>query len=178
MFPKETETQRLHLRRICPDDADFVFSYASDPEVVKYVAWPSPSSIDDTKSYINEAIESWERQEWFEYLIERKSDSEKLGAVSIVPDGHSAVLGYVIAQPHWGNGYATEAAQHALDLALANPRIIRVWTVADAKHSSSYKVLEKIGMECEGLLRKWKVRPNLDEDTPRDSYCYSVVKET
>lgn len=178
MYPTQLNTERLLLRKIALSDVDFVFGYASDPEVTTYVAWPSPATREDTRAYVAEMLESWDSDECFEYLIIRSSDSVPVGAISLVPEDHSVTIGYVIAKPFWGNGYATEAARQIVSLALAQKEIFRVWTIVDTEHPASAKVLEKIGMECEGILRRWKIRPNLDPHIPRDSYCYSIVKKT
>jgi RimJ/RimL family protein N-acetyltransferase len=37
------------------------------------------------------------------------------------------------------------------------------------------RVLEKAGMQCEGILRKYIVHPNIS-DIPRDSYIYAITK--
>jgi RimJ/RimL family protein N-acetyltransferase len=41
---------------------------------------------------------------------------------------------------------------------------------------ASARVLEKIGMTREGVLRRWIIHPNIG-DEPRDSLCYSVVRD-
>ena len=40
---------------------------------------------------------------------------------------------------------------------------------------ASQRVLEKVGMQCEGILRKYIMYRNIS-DVPRDSYMYAIVK--
>lgn len=47
--------------------------------------------------------------------------------------------------------------------------------VRPAPMCASARLLERVGMRREGVLRRWLVRPNLDR-APRDCYCYSLVR--
>lgn len=91
------------------------------------------------------------------------------------PSGHRAELGYVLARDCWGRGVMTEAAQAVVTWALAQPGIYRVWAVTDVDNHGSARVLEKIGMQREGLLRRWMMHPNLSPE-PRDCWCFARVR--
>ena len=69
----------------------------------------------------------------------------------------------------------TEALTSVVTWALAQPEIFRVWATCDVDNVASARLLERVGMEREGVLRRWLVHPNLGE-TPRDALCYSIVK--
>jgi len=58
---------------------------------------------------------------------------------------------------------------------MAQENIFRVWAIVMLKILHLRRVLEKAGMQREGILRRFTVHPNIS-DEPRDSYCYSVVK--
>jgi hypothetical protein len=53
--------------------------------------------------------------------------------------------------------------------------IYRIWAVCDAGNIASARLLERVGMQAEGTLRRWLVHPNISE-SPRDCLCYSIVK--
>jgi RimJ/RimL family protein N-acetyltransferase len=53
--------------------------------------------------------------------------------------------------------------------------IYRVWATCDVENLASAHVLEKAGMQKEGILRRYILHPNISPE-PRDSYCYSVIK--
>jgi len=84
-------------------------------------------------------------------------------------------LGYVLTRLHWGKGYMTEALRGLVDWALKQQHIYRIWAVCDVDNIASARVMEKAGMQREGILRRWSVHPNLSPE-PRDSYCYAIVK--
>ena len=82
---------------------------------------------------------------------------------------------YHLARSEWDQGYATEAARALVDWALSQRRVFRVWTVCDVDNAASVRVLEKLGMVREGVLKRWGIHPNISLE-PRDYYCYALVK--
>jgi len=69
----------------------------------------------------------------------------------------------------------SEALRSVLQWAFAQPEIYRVWATCDVDNVASARALERIGMEREGILRRWLVHPNVAE-TPRDCLCYLIVR--
>jgi RimJ/RimL family protein N-acetyltransferase len=84
-------------------------------------------------------------------------------------------LGYALARRWWRQGLMSEAVTAMIEWALAQPTIYRVWATCDADNVASARLLERVGMEREGVLRRWLVHPNLSK-VPRDCLCYSIVK--
>ncbi|MCI0650822.1 MAG: GNAT family N-acetyltransferase [Planctomycetes bacterium] len=68
-----------------------------------------------------------------------------------------------------------EALRPLVEWALGQVAIHRVWAFCDVDNLASARVLEKLGMEREGILRRWFVHPNVSA-FPRDCYSYSLVK--
>ncbi len=112
----------------------------------------------------------------FPWTIIRKSDNQLLGMVEITSIDHSGVcLGYVLARSFWGNGYMTEALRLIIEWAFLQNDIYRVWAFCDVENTASKNVMEKCGMQCEGVLRSWLTLPQFGEK-PRDCFCYSIIK--
>ena len=95
--------------------------------------------------------------------------------LSLRISGFAASLGYVLRRTAWGQGIMPEAAGRVTEWALAQPTIYRVWATCDYENRASARVLEKIGMQREGLMRRGVVHPNLS-DEPRDCWLYARVK--
>lgn len=68
-----------------------------------------------------------------------------------------------------------EAARAVIDRAFQQPSVYRVYATTDVENTASQRVLRKVGMQCEGLLRKYIVHPNISA-IPRDSYIYAITK--
>ena len=98
-----------------------------------------------------------------------------MGMISARVDSHKLNLGYGLARRYWGNGYMPEVIQGLIHWALKQPDIYRVWAVCDIENVASARVMEKAGMQREGILRRWSMHPNRS-DEPRDCYCYAKTK--
>lgn len=85
-------------------------------------------------------------------------------------------LGYVLGRRYWNRGYVTEAAHAVLVQAFSYSSVYRVWATCDIDNLASARVLEKIGMTREGILRRWLVRPNISPE-PRDTFLFAKVRE-
>jgi RimJ/RimL family protein N-acetyltransferase len=57
------------------------------------------------------------------------------------------------------------------------PTVYRVWAACDIDNIASARLLESVGMQLEGTLRRWLVHPNVS-DSPRDCLCYAIVQPT
>ena len=175
-LPSTWETNRLILRQPLHGDGAFIFNeYAEDRDVTKYLSWQPHKSILETEEYVDRCISAWISKSAFPYVLIRKLDSQLIGMIEIRINKHKADLGYVLAKSQWGKGYMPEAAKALTKLALSQSDIYRVWAVCDTDNNASARVMEKIGMQKEGILKKWIVHPNISS-TPRDCYCYAAFK--
>jgi RimJ/RimL family protein N-acetyltransferase len=109
---------------------------------------------------------------WSLWLDER---GEFAGFIEIRMRTNAVDLGYALARRWWRQGLMSEALTAVVQWALAQPDICRVWATCDVENVASARLLERVGMEREGVLRRWLVHPNLSA-TPRDCLCYSIVK--
>jgi RimJ/RimL family protein N-acetyltransferase len=158
------------------DDARAVFeTWAQDPEVTRTMTWPPHKDIDVTRSVLRRMIDAWEQGTRFPFMIIEKSSNQAVGMIEIRPEDHKAELGYVLAQTHWGKGYMTEAARALLDWAFQQPEIYRVYATTSVDNIGSQRVMEKIGMTREGLMRRYIIHPSVSAE-PVDSYLYAIVR--
>jgi RimJ/RimL family protein N-acetyltransferase len=175
--PEKIKSERLLLRVPMMEDALPIFElYAQDQEVTRYLTFEPHQSITDTKVFLKRCIKSWKNGTSFPWTIVRRIDKQLIGMIEIVNIEHSGIqLGYVLAKNYWGNGYMTESVNKIIGWAFKQKDIYRVWAVCDIENTDSAKVLEKSGMQKEGILRRWANLPNFGKK-PRDCYCYSIVK--
>jgi [ribosomal protein S5]-alanine N-acetyltransferase len=175
--PKQFETKRLQLRKPLLTDAVTIFEqYAQDEEVTKYLIWQPHKNIKETKEFLRRCINVWKEGMAFPWAIIRKSDQQFLGMIEIVGiDQHGVNIGYVLAKKYWGKGYMPEALKVIIDWAFQQEEVFRVWAFCDTANLASVTVLEKVGMQREGVLRRWIKLSNLGEE-PRDCFSYSIVR--
>ena len=107
-------------------------------------------------------------------VVERASGA-LVGAcgIRITPRFAHAEMGYWIAEHAWGRGYATEAARVVLGYAFGPLGLHRVFAHHLARNPSSGRVLQKVGMRREGLLRGHVRKGDAFEDVE----IYGVLAE-
>jgi len=69
-------------------------------------------------------------------------------------------IAYWVGESYWGNGYATEAAKGILEFAFIEKNYHKVFARYFNSNSASGKVIEKIGMKKEGILKEHVVKEN------------------
>lgn len=173
--PEQIATDRLLLRRVSVSDAGSLFaSYASDPEATRFLSWPTHDSVDDMRRFLDYATTAWGEGADFVWAMRPKDVDMSLGTISFSKREHRAHLGFVIAKSEWNKGYMTEAARALVRWLEKQSVISRIEAVCDIENVGSQRVLERSGLEREGILRRWMVLPNLSQ-TPRDMYMYSKI---
>lgn len=173
--PAEIKTERLMLRKLCQSDAKAIFDvYAQDPEVTRFLTWQPHHCIKQTRAFLTEKEKGWDKAEEFTWAA-WLDGCGLIGDISLRINDFKVNIGYVLARAHWNRGYATEIVKTMVAWCLSQSRIYRVWAVCDVKNAASARVLEKAGMQKEGVLRRWILHPGMSGE-PRDCYCYSVVK--
>ncbi len=174
--PDRFETDRLQLRLPVMEDGGAIFEqYAQDAEVTKYLTWRPHQRIESVYAFVGLCLRARQEGKSFQWVIVRKEDNQLVGMLGCRIEKRRLELGYVLARAYWGNGYMTEAVQTLVKWALQQDEIYRVWAVCDIENKASARVMEKVGMQREGILRRWSLHPNRS-DEPRDSYCYAIIK--
>ncbi len=174
--PTSVTTERLLLRRPLPSDAAAIFTrYAADPEVTRYMAWPTHQTLADTQAFLAFSDEHWRQWPAGPYLVFAKDDGRLLGGAGFLFETSSrAMTGYVLARDSWGRGYATEALAAVVGVA-RSAGIRRLYALCHVAHDASTRVLEKCGFEREGTLRCYEEFPNLSPGEPSDVICHALI---
>jgi ribosomal-protein-alanine N-acetyltransferase len=175
-WPALIETDRLVLRPPIETDAEAIFhAYAQDPAVTRYLMWRPHRQVGDAQEYVQRCQVGWNDGTELTWILTRRTDQRVVGAIAIRPEGHKASLGYVLARAFWGQGLMPEAGRALIEAARTVDGLHRVWAVCDVDNHASARVLEKIGMQREGTLRRWVIHPNVSP-LPRDASCYSWIR--
>jgi len=156
------ETNRLILRRFTDVDAPLIPELNSDPEIVKYVHEPVLENEEQAKKILVDHILPQYNNNLGRWAIHTKGNMEFIGwcGLKYLPDSGEIDLGYRLMQKAWGNGYATEAAQHTLDHGFKVLDLKLITGRAHIENFASIKVLEKTGMDFigEGIVDNCRVR--------------------
>ena len=109
------ETKRLILRRFEKSDAQAVYdNWASDPEVTRFLTWPTHTDIDVTMNVLQSWLPLYENKDYYHWVITLKeSDNEPVGTIhgQVNDDLDLIQIGYCLGRAWWNKGIMTEAAQ-------------------------------------------------------------------
>lgn len=143
-------TERLLLRPAWSEDAPALARIAGDEAVARNLArLPSPYSLDDAEAF----IASQQRKPWPSLMILRRTHRapQLIGVAGIDPlHGSTPELGYWLARPYWGLGYATEAGRAIVALARDSLRVKRIEAGHFIDNPASGRVLRKLGFRPTG----------------------------
>ena len=112
------ETERLALRRLTLDDAEFIFRLVNEPSWLRFIGDKNVRNLDDARNYLRTGpLDMYERFGFGMFLVERKHDGVAVGACGLLkrdtlPDPD---IGYAFLPEYWGKGYALEAASAVLE---------------------------------------------------------------
>jgi len=157
LHPQPTlETPRLRLRPFTPADAPAVQALAGAREVADTtLTVPHPYPDGAAEAWVATHRPAWEAGTSITYAVTEAAGGSLVGAVGleITPVNASAELGYWVAVPAWGRGYATEAAAALCGYAFAALGVHRIQARHFVRNPASGRVMQKLGMRFEGVLR-------------------------
>ena len=159
------ETKRLILRPLTPQDAPTVQQMAGRREIADTtISIPHPYSEQQARYWIAEAADLFAKGKAVVFGMQIKSEGKLVGAVGLrdIDAEHSlAEMGFWVAVEGWGQGYATEAARAVVAFGFEQLGLNRIYAHHMVRNPASGRVLAKLGMKQEGLLRqrarKWGV---------------------
>jgi len=175
--PTLIEGVRVRLRRSTPADAADTFRIAADPEVMIDLEWPPHRTQADAVAYLHGCATRWEAGTEYHWAVVEKANERVLGSIACRAQGHAADFGCLLAREAWGRGLGAEASSLLLGWLRRQPEILRVWATADVDNPRAHRMLEKAGLQREGVMRRATVRPQRGA-LPRDTALYAWVRET
>jgi RimJ/RimL family protein N-acetyltransferase len=150
------ETTHLTLRELAPEDAPALQEWQNSPTQWRHMA-VEPAEFSDAavrianyQKYRGDGVS----RRLFVYAAQLKSDGALIGSVSLArSDSAIATLGLSIAGTHFGHGYGTELAQRILAFGFGEIQFHRITADVAIDNHACARVMEKIGMQREGVLR-------------------------
>jgi RimJ/RimL family protein N-acetyltransferase len=150
------ETARLILRRLSIDDAEFVLELLNEPSFLRYIGDKGVRNLDDARQYILDGpVASYERNGFGVYLVELKESGIPIGISGLVkrdtlPD---ADIGFAFLPAYWSNGYALESTAAVMKYARETLKLDRILAITSPDNDASAKLLCKIGLKFERLIK-------------------------
>jgi [ribosomal protein S5]-alanine N-acetyltransferase len=175
-LPPTLATEGLLLRAFTADDAPAAQEYVSSWELASTTAAiPHPYPPGAAKAWIDTHAARHASGEAVILAVTLRESGELVGSIElrITAEHRRGDLGYWIGPPHWGRGYATEAAAALVSWGFDTLGLHRVFAAHFSRNPPSGAVLRKIGMRHEGTLRSHVPR----WDALEDLEVYGILAE-
>ena len=170
------QTMRLLLRPFALSDAADVQRLAGAWEVADTTLnIPHPHEDGMAEEWIGSHPERLASGSLISYAIVLRETGVLVGAagLSLTPMHRQAELGYRLGVPYWNRGYMTEAVQALIGYGFTELGLNKITASHFARNPASGRVMQKLGMTQEGLLRQ-DVRKNDDFE---DLVLYGLLAE-
>ena len=158
------QTERLSLRRMSLDDAEFIVELLNDAAFLRFIGDKGVRTTDDARRYIlTGPIESYERHGFGLWLVELKGSETPIGMCGLLQrDTLSDVdIGFAFLPSYRSRGYALESAAAVMDYGRKVLGLKRIVAIANEDNAGSIRVLEKIGMSFDRMIRLAEGQPEI-----------------
>jgi [ribosomal protein S5]-alanine N-acetyltransferase len=182
---RELATARCVLRAPRPGDAAVAWlAWGQDARVWRHLNWPQPRDEATLRQQLDYAGALWlKRRAWSWMLCRHGALEQPIGQLQLtlaeagagLGQPHHLRLGYLLAAAQWGQGLMQEAAAAVLHHALRQPDVWRVDALCDVDNPGSARLLRRLGMQCEGRLRRHSLHPACGPE-PRDVWLFARVR--
>lgn len=167
---KNKQGQSINLKALTIDDIEDFMDWATDDHVTEHMMWDSYTSKNDAEVFFKNVVEG---HPWFKAIC---LEGKVIGSMTLDKGkgAHAckAELGYVLARKYWGNGFATEAVNLAIQNGFKDLVIERIEAFVDPVNVGSRRVLEKNGFIQEGCLKNWIIQKGI----VKDRLVYAVLR--
>ena len=175
MKPKELYTERLILRAISQEVADYIFDELSDNEQINFLGLDSKQSLlEEQKKYRN-GLSTHNKKFLYFQLIDKPSLKiiGWCGFHTWYTDHNRAEFGYGLNYDKYkGIGLMSEAIIPIIEYGFKEMKLNRIEAFIGPNNIASLKIIGKFGFTKEGLLRQHYSHNNKIED----SVVYALLK--
>ncbi|WP_211829897.1 GNAT family N-acetyltransferase [Kistimonas asteriae] len=174
----ELDTSRLHLRQWQPEDFAPFANMNADPTVMAHFPATLDRAASDAMASRCQSLIA--ERGWGLWALEEKSSGNFIGFTGLhipqadLPFSPCIEIGWRLASTYWGNGYATEAAQKALQTGFDTLGFSEIVSFTALGNQKSRAVMERLDMQQDPHSFE---HPAIPECNPLRKHClYRLTK--
>ena len=143
----ELRTERLILRRYCPEDAEPLYRLmGTDPEMYRYSGWNPYATLEMAQETVRRFIGSYGDEHFYSWVMD--FEGMPVGTIGAYDYEDGRIEAGFSVVPEWqGKGFAAEALGKVLEYLTQNEGISCVTAWCASENTGSKRVLEKAGMK-------------------------------
>jgi len=160
---KVLETDRLILRWVSLEDAEFILGLLNEPSWLQFIGDKGVRTVEDARAYVLKGpVDMYSRLGFGLYLVELKESVLPIGMCGLIKRDtlEDVDIGFAFLPAYWGKGYAYEAAAAVLAYGEKVLGLNRIVAITSLDNDRSAKLLEKLGLRFEKVL---KLAPGSEE---------------
>ncbi|MGA8143090.1 MAG: GNAT family N-acetyltransferase [Candidatus Acidiferrales bacterium] len=153
---KILETERLSLRRLADTDAAFILELLNEAAFIQNIGDKGVRTLDDARRYIlNGPVASYGQFGFGLYLAELKETGEAIGICGLLKREalEDVDIGFAFLEKYWSKGFASESAGAVMEYGRGALGIGRIVAIVSPENHGSIRVLGKIGLQFERMIR-------------------------
>lgn len=150
-----TETPRLIIRQLTPDDCPFICELLNEPSFIENVADRGVRSVDDAQVYIQTGpVASYEQYGHGLYLVELRETGEPLGICGLLKRAEldAPDIGFAFLPRYWSRGYARESAEAVMRFGRTQLGLDRITAIVAPHNAASLRLLQTLGFSRAGTV--------------------------
>lgn len=150
------QTERLILRHLTEEDAEFILELLNEPDWIKYIGDRGIRTVEGAKQYVLEGPMTMYAEHGIGlYLVELKQQAVPIGICGLLHRDFlkDVDLGFAVLSKYWGRGYAYEAAKATLLYGKEKLGYQRIVGFTSLDNEKSANLLQKLGMKDEGTIK-------------------------
>jgi len=154
--PIRLETDRLILRDVVPGDVDGFFAYMADPAYIRHLPL-DPIDRAEVQALVDRVLlrqGPGPRERYFLAAVDRQSNRLIGEAIFKRVSEVEGEIGWAVAGPDQSQGLATEIGRALIDFGFRELQLHRLIARCETSNHASERVMAKLGMEREGILRE------------------------
>ena len=170
-------TPRLTLEPQRAGHAAEMFAVLSDPEIYRFENAPpaSPAWLHERFTKLETRHSADGSEAWLNWVLRLRSGAP-IGYVQATVDAQGqALIAYVLASAHWGQGLALEAVQAMRDELAAAWQVRRLLAVFKRGNLRSRRLLERLGFEAGSAAQRLRLEVGDNEDLMQRALATTVA---
>ena len=152
-------TDSLVLRPLQPTDAEVLLHIYQTEGVLQYFPTTTPPPLERVERFIAGQQEHWEKHGYGNWGIMPEGESQIAGwaGLQFLPELNDTEVGYLLAKPFWGRGYATKTARASIQFGFERCGLDYIIALVHPENLASRRVIEKCGMTYVETINLWGI---------------------